>query len=46
MTNRSSYDRHGNLRPLRQRNPLAYWMAIVMIAAMLATGFTALVSAL
>ncbi|MDG2114933.1 MAG: hypothetical protein P8N02_20270 [Actinomycetota bacterium] len=43
---RSSYDRSGQLRPLRQRNPVAYWTAVVVVGAMLASGFAALASLL
>ncbi len=46
MHRRSSYDLEGNIRPLRQRNPVAFWMAIIMVAAMLATGFTAIAAVL
>ena len=42
----SNYDRSGNIRPLRERSPFAYWTAIVVVAAMILTGFAALVSVL
>lgn len=41
---RRSHDVHGNLRPLRKRNPFAFWMAMLMVVSMAAAGFTALVS--
>jgi hypothetical protein len=34
------------LRPLKQRSPVAYWTAVVVVGAMVLTFFAALVSAL
>jgi len=31
---------------LKERNPMAYWTAVVVVLAMLATGFAALASLL
>ncbi|MGY9074476.1 MAG: hypothetical protein ACKVHU_16195 [Acidimicrobiales bacterium] len=41
---RSSYDQSGRIRPLRERSPIAYWTAVAVVAAMLLTGFAALLS--
>ncbi|MFT5531554.1 MAG: hypothetical protein ACI91O_001581 [Candidatus Poriferisodalaceae bacterium] len=41
---RSNYDRSGQIRPLRERSPIAYWTAVSVVAAMLLTGFAALTS--
>lgn len=46
LVSRSSYDRTGQIRPFKQRNPVAYWTAFVIVAAMLATGFVGLASVL
>ena len=40
------YDASGNLRPLRQRSPGLWWTAILIVAAMLLTGFAAITSVL
>lgn len=40
------YDAAGNLRPLYQRNPGLWWTAVLVVAAMLLTGFAAIVSVL
>ena len=40
------YDRAGNLRPLRQRSPGLWWTALLVVAAMLLTGFAAIASVL
>ncbi|WP_419922308.1 hypothetical protein [Candidatus Poriferisodalis sp.] len=40
------YDAAGNLRPLRQRSPGLWWTAILIVAAMLLTGFAAITSVL
>lgn len=39
---RHRYDDAGNLRPLRQRSPGLWWTAILIVAAMLLTGFAAI----
>jgi len=40
------YDAAGNLRPLRQRSPALWWTAVLVVAAMLLTGFAAITSVL
>ena len=40
------YDAAGNLRPLRQRSPVLWWTAVLVVAAMLLTGFAAITSVL
>ncbi len=43
---RNRYDAAGNLRPLRQRNPGLWWTAVLVVVAMLLTGFAAIASVL
>lgn len=43
---RHRYDTAGNLRPLRQRNPGLWWTAVLVVAAMLLSGFAAIASVL
>ncbi|MCY4518143.1 hypothetical protein [Candidatus Poriferisodalis sp.] len=43
---RHRYDAAGNLRPLRQRSPGLWWTAVLVVAAMLLTGFAAIASVL
>ncbi|MCS5690093.1 MAG: hypothetical protein NZ659_15080 [Acidimicrobiales bacterium] len=44
--NRRTYERSGDLRPLRHRRPLIHWTAVLVSAAMVLAGFSALVAAL
>ncbi|WP_420446495.1 hypothetical protein [Candidatus Poriferisodalis sp.] len=43
---RNRYDSAGNLRPLHQRSPGVWWTAVLVVAAMLLTGFAAIASVL
>ena len=43
---RHRYDAAGNLRPLRQRSLGLWWTAVLVVAAMLLTGFAAIASVL
>ncbi|WP_420624737.1 hypothetical protein [Candidatus Poriferisodalis sp.] len=43
---RNRYDAAGNLRPLRQRSPGVWWTAVLVVLAMLLTGFAAIASVL
>ncbi len=44
MPRRSSYDRAGNLRPLRKRNPALFWVAMALAVLMALSGITAVAS--
>ncbi|MCH2632383.1 MAG: hypothetical protein MKZ71_02085 [Acidimicrobiales bacterium] len=43
---RRTYDSNGDLRPLRYRRPFIHWTAVVVSAAMVLAGFSALLAAL
>ena len=44
--NRRTYDSSGDLRSLRHRRPLIHWTAVLVSAAMVLAGFSALLAAL
>ncbi|MFL2987166.1 MAG: hypothetical protein ACJZ57_07970 [Candidatus Poriferisodalaceae bacterium] len=44
--NRHTHDSSGELRPLRHRRPVVHWTAVLVSAAMVLAGFSALVAAL
>ncbi|MDP6862493.1 MAG: hypothetical protein QGH80_02305 [Acidimicrobiales bacterium] len=44
--NPRTHDSSGELRPLRYRRPVIHWTAVIVAAAMVLAGFSALVAAL
>jgi len=44
--NRRTHDSSGEVRSLRHRRPLIHWTAVLVAAAMVLAGFSALVAAL
>ncbi|MED6303534.1 MAG: hypothetical protein VX685_00670 [Actinomycetota bacterium] len=44
--NRRTHNPSGDLRPLRHRRPVVHWTAVLVSAAMVLAGFSALVAAL